>query len=302
MAEVADNTQDDRTVHPQRILVLRDFCTRFRGSACDRCARACPHGAIEFNSEELPVIDAQTCTNCGICLGICDAFTSTRVTMIDLHARVRRIALRGEDVVITCKENIFPGFQPAANVVVLPCLATLSPEFWTLVLAENIPVSIAGDLAYCADCDRAGEFGEMLFTHAIATAEQWTGRKVGYLETIPEKENLVKDLANPEGVDRRSAFTNLAADVADVASGKRRLRNSDVLQQFYERKGAHGRSAAQPQRKPAVQRLRPRRAHEADHASQTAHAARSHRPRARHRPERTGCHILHRPCAVHERA
>lgn len=236
MAEVADNTQDDRTVHPQRILVLRDFCTRFRGSACDRCARACPHGAIEFNSEELPVIDAQTCTNCGICLGICDAFTSTRVTMIDLHARVRRIALRGEDVVITCKENIFPGFQPAANVVVLPCLATLSPEFWTLVLAENIPVSIAGDLAYCADCDRAGEFGEMLFTHAIATAEQWTGRKVGYLETIPEKENLVKDLANPEGVDRRSAFTNLAADVADVASGKRRLRNSDVLQQFYERK------------------------------------------------------------------
>ena len=40
-------------------------------------------------------------------------------------------------VVLTCKENVFPGLEPAANVVVLPCLACLSPEFWTLVLTEN---------------------------------------------------------------------------------------------------------------------------------------------------------------------
>ena len=179
--------------------------------------------------------------------------------MIDVHARIRRIALRGEDVVLTCKENVFPGLEPAANVVVLPCLACLSPEFWTLVLTENIPgmgntmremmfscsssnstrsekVRIAADLAYCADCERAGEMGEMLYAHAVETAEEWSGAKVGYLDEIPEKENLVRDLANPEGVDRRSAFTNLVSDVGDIASGKRRLRNSDVLQQFYERK------------------------------------------------------------------
>ncbi|MFQ9181047.1 MAG: hypothetical protein ACLR3C_14985 [Eggerthella lenta] len=121
-------------------------------------------------------------------------------------------------------------------MVVLPCLACLSPEFWTLVLTENIPVRIAADLAYCADCERAGEMGEMLYAHAVETAEEWSGAKVGYLDEIPEKENLVRDLANPEGVDRRSAFTNLVSDVGDIASGKRRLRNSDVLQQFYERK------------------------------------------------------------------
>ena len=134
------------------------------------------------------------------------------------------------------RKNVFPGLEPAANVVVLPCLACLSPEFWTLVLTENIPVRIAADLAYCADCERAGEMGEMLYAHAVETAEEWSGAKVGYLDEIPEKENLVRDLANPEGVDRRSAFTNLVSDVGDIASGKRRLRNSDVLQQFYERK------------------------------------------------------------------
>ena len=222
--------------HPQQIVVLRDFCTRTYGTDCERCALACPHNAITYAEDGRPLIDPTTCTQCGICLGICDAFSSTRVTMLDLHARIRRIALRGEDVVLTCKENVFPGFEPASNVVVLPCLATLSPEFWTLILSENIPVKTAIDLAYCAECERAGEMGEILFTHAIATAEEWSGQKVGYLDEIPEKENLVKDLANPTGVDRRSAFTNLVGDVGDIASGKRRLRNSEVLQEFFERR------------------------------------------------------------------
>lgn len=235
-ATAADEGSQETPARPNRIVVLRDFCVRTNGADCERCALACPHEAISFKEDGLPSIDADACTLCGICLGICDAFSSSRVTMIDLHARIRRIALRGEDVVLTCKENIFPGLEPAANVVVLPCLATLSPEFWTLVLAENVSVKIAADLAYCADCDRAGEMGEMLYTHAVETAEVWSDRKVGCLDVIPEKENLVKDLANPEGVDRRSAFTNLVSDVGDIASGKRRLRNSEVLQQFYERK------------------------------------------------------------------
>lgn len=236
MPEQADGPSADAESRPNQIVVLRDYCTRTHDASCDRCALACPHDAIGFEEDGRPVIDAGACTRCGICLGICDAFSSSRVTMIDVHARIRRIALRGEDVVLTCKENIFPGLEPAANVVVLPCLACLSPEFWTLVLTENIPVRISADLAYCAECDRAGDMGELLYSHAVQTAEEWSGKSVGYLDVIPEKENLVKDLANPEGVDRRSAFTNLVGDVGDIASGKRRLRNSDVLQQFYERK------------------------------------------------------------------
>lgn len=221
---------------PTRVLVVRDYCVRHKGAACNRCEIACPKGAIGFSDEELPVINEELCTRCGICFGICDALSSTRITMIDLHARIRRIALRGEDVYLTCKENIFPGLEPAANVIVLPCLACLSPEIWTLVLAENIKVKVACDLSYCTDCDRAGEMAETLYTHAIQSAEEWTGEKVLFSKEIPEKEQLLKNLANPTGVDRRAAFTNLVGDVGDIASGKRRLRNSEVLQQFYERR------------------------------------------------------------------
>ncbi|WP_368042436.1 4Fe-4S dicluster domain-containing protein [Gordonibacter massiliensis (ex Traore et al. 2017)] len=235
-SSAAADAAADAPERPQRIVVLRDFCMRAHGADCERCALACPHGAISFSDDGVPVIDPDACSRCDICLGVCDAFSSTRVTMADLHARIRRIALRGETVVLTCKENVFPGLEPAANVVVLPCLACLSPEFWTLVLAENIDVEIAADLTYCADCERAGDMGELLYSHAVETAEAWSGRPVGFTDVIPEKENLVKDLANPVGVDRRSAFANLVGDVGDIASGKRRLRNSEVLQEFYERR------------------------------------------------------------------
>ena len=226
----------DGCERPQRIVVLWDFCLRAPGADCVRGAVACPHGAVSFAEAGAPVIDGDACTRCGICLGVCDAFSSTRVTMADLHARIRRIALRGERAVLTCKENVFPGLEPAANVVVLPCLACLSPEFWTLVLAEGIDVTIAADLSYCTDCARAGEMGELLYAHAVETAEEWSGRSVGFSDVIPEKENLLRDLADPSGVDRRSAFSNLVGEVGDIASGKRRLRNSEVLQEFYERR------------------------------------------------------------------
>lgn len=233
---MTDTDTNKLTPANRDIAVLRDFCTRTHGADCARCALACPVDAITFSEDGRPVINEEVCTRCGICLGICDAFTSTRITMEDLHERFRRIASRGDDVIVTCKENIFPGLEPAANVVVLPCIACLSPEFWTLTLAENMNVKLAADLSYCNDCDRAGDMGEMLYTHAIETAEACTHKKVGYQETIPERDNLLKDMANPVGVDRRSAFTNLAGDVSDIASGKRRLRNSEVLGGFLERR------------------------------------------------------------------
>ena len=83
----------------------------------------------------------------------------------------------------------------------LLCLACLSPEFWTLVLTD-IPVRIAADLAYYADCD--GTDGRDAVFLRRRQPEEWSGAKVGYLDEILEKENLVQDLANPEGVDCRS--------------------------------------------------------------------------------------------------
>lgn len=219
-----------------KVLFLRDYCMRLKGVECERCVVACPHDAITINENDTPEIDPKQCSTCGICFGICDAFTSNKATLIDLNRRVARIAAQGETVYFTCQENIFPGLEPASSVIVLPCLACVPPELWALILTENIPVVIACDLSYCLDCERAGDIAEVLYTHAISTAEEWTGRKIKFSELIPEKENLVKDLTKPEGIERRNAFTNLIDDVADIASGKRRIRNSEVLQQFIERR------------------------------------------------------------------
>ncbi|MCL2888974.1 MAG: 4Fe-4S binding protein [Eggerthellaceae bacterium] len=228
---------NDETIRPEaKVVILRDFCVRSKGADCNRCESACPKAAISFSDEGLPVIDAQSCSVCGICYGICDSFSSNRVTMLDLHARVKRIAARGDKAFFTCKENIFPGFEVSGNVIVLPCLACLSPEFWTLLLSENILVRVACDIRYCADCERAGSIAEDLYSHAIATAEKWTGNKVGFSEEIPEKKALINELANPNDVDRRSMFTNIFEDVGDIATGKRRIRESGVLQRFAERR------------------------------------------------------------------
>ncbi len=234
--EDSEDTSDVEEKPTSPIAVLRDYCMRVYGADCSRCARACPAGAISFAEDGRPVIDNETCTQCGICLGICDAFTSKHVTMKDLHQRFQRIAQRGEQPVITCEDYVPDGFKTAANVVVLPCLATLSPEFWTLLLAENIDVKISVDFAYCATCLRTNDIGEMLYSHAIQTAEDATQHNVGYLKELPAKENLLADWTSQDTGDRRGILSNIMSDVGDITTGKRHLRNSKVIQDFVEQR------------------------------------------------------------------
>lgn len=219
-----------------KVVVIHDYCIRAKGADCDRCERACPHGSISFDTRNRPVVDNASCTGCGVCYGICDAFSSTHLTMLDLHARIRRIAASGQRAYLTCRENIFPDFVPDTNVVVLPCLSMVPPELWTLLLTENIRTSIACDLVYCEDCERAGVVGGALFPRAIELAETRTGKKIRFSTVIPEKQKLLEKYAENDTLGRRQAFTGLVSDVGEIATGKRRLRNSEVLQDYYEKK------------------------------------------------------------------
>ncbi len=234
--ETTSSTENVPKEHTKQIVVLRDFCTHIKGSDCQRCVLACPVEAISFDENGRPTINEEACTLCGICLGICDAFTSARVTMEDLHERFCRIARRGEQVVATCQYMVPDGFQPAANVVVLPCLACLSPEFWTLLLAENLNVKISVVFKDCNTCPRAGGVADMLYTHAIDTAEDCTERKVGYSRKLPEKENIVRMISDEGEVDRRGIFDNVVEDVGEIVSGRRHLRNSKVLNEWVDRR------------------------------------------------------------------
>ena len=227
---------DDAATPKARLVVVREYCTHAAGSDCQRCAHACPHAAISLPDQGAPSVDHELCNGCGVCFGICDAFAPTHLTMNDLHARIRRIAIAGDRVYLTCRENVKKDLVPDSNVVVLPCLSMVPPELWTLMLAENIRITIACDLRYCEDCTRAGDIGGMLFPRAVELAQERTGATVLFSLRIPEKRSLSQKLTDDDALGRRAVFTGFANDVSEIASGKRRLKNSAVLQDFYERR------------------------------------------------------------------
>lgn len=253
-----------------RVFVIPAYCIRARGAACDRCVAACPAGAVSFAGEaspdgtggstdpmsasregnlcaggaapaksaSAPTIDHEACTRCGICLGVCDAFSSPQVTLEDLLGRVRRIAEAGGHAVFCCEECAGGRDELAARAVVLPCLAAAPAELWCAALAVDAGASIALDFARCEECPRAGTVGANRLAQAVEQAEAWSGRAVGFAEAVPLRDNLLRDLLQPGDDEqaRRSVLAGLVNEAGDIASGRRRERNSPVLQQFYERR------------------------------------------------------------------
>ena len=211
-----------------KVLTIPEHCTRTHGANCTRCQLACPAKAISIGKTGAPVIDRDACTKCGVCMGVCDAFSSSSATALRLYDHLRKVAMRGEIVYLTCEENVFPGFEPAKNVTVLPCLACVPPELWTLLLAQNVPVCVACDLKYCEDCPRAAQIGELLFTKAIEIAEAQTGENVRFDREIPEYVPSVEAVVDDE-FDRRAAFDSVKDDAFGIISVRRRLNHSDIL-------------------------------------------------------------------------
>lgn len=213
----------------EQILFQRDFCLHMKQGECNRCALACPVGAIHYDDEGLVHIDNAACTRCGICYGICDAFTSTHLNVIDLRSRIARMTAVDKVLFITCGENIFSDTAVADDVLVVPCLACLSPELLASVLMDGVRIVIAGNLDYCDDCRIAPERGEMLYTYAFETAEGWTSRQVEFIDAVPEQEGLM-DRVN-QG-DRRDALSGLLSAVGDVASGHYRSKKNSAQEEY----------------------------------------------------------------------
>lgn len=221
---------------PERedIVALESWCHAPLGTGCMRCAAACPTGAIEV-TEEGPRIDEESCTRCGLCLGVCDAFGWSRITLEDLYERAAREAKEEGMVCFTCNDHVFPGLALRSNVIVLPCLAAVPPEFWSALLATDIPVGVYRDPSYCATCTAAGLRGTLLFDHARTTAEGWTRRTIREIDELPERETFLAALSHFDEGDRRALLSKFANESADVALGKHRKRNAGTVDAFHER-------------------------------------------------------------------
>ena len=235
MQENVDTNVSEKKDAPsdERILFFREPCERLKGETCSRCATVCPASAISFADSGEPVIDNALCTRCGICIGVCDSFASNRITTVDHAKRMERKAKATGRLYLCCKEDVFEGLEPAANVVVLGCLSALSPEFTTYLLSTGIEVVLCHDLAYCENCARGGSFGGRLWQRAFLLAQEWSGRQIGSTDAIPETEHLMQKMAAP---DRRTLFTGAIGAVGEVASGEYRARKSTVVEDFLARR------------------------------------------------------------------
>lgn len=218
-----------------QILVFPEPCTRPQGDPCRRCQAICPAGAISFaNDDATPVIGHDACTRCGICIGICDAFASGTVTTVDHAKRMERKAKsHGGELYLCCREDVFEGLEPAANVEVLNCLSSLSPEFIAYLLSCGISVSLCHDTSYCGDCAMGGSYGGRLWQRAVQLAQEWTCGRVATVSQIPEVEHLSDRFAE---ADRRELLTGIADAAAEVASGDYRARKSTAVEDFLARR------------------------------------------------------------------
>ncbi len=231
----ADAPEEEPDPFPrERIAALPSWCTAPRGSGCSRCAAACPTGAISLASGT-PVINEELCTRCGICAGVCDAFAWERFTLKDLFERARTEADEEGQACFTCNDHLFAGVVPRSNVFVLPCLAAVPPEFWTALLAAGVPVSLYLDETYCEGCPTAGALGPALFTHALESAQDWTGCTVKRVRQLPERELLLTAWSHADGQDRRGMLSALFHESKEVADGTHRKRNAAAVSDFREK-------------------------------------------------------------------
>lgn len=233
-AEEENDEEDYLEPFPrEEVVALKSWCTAPHGSGCARCTAVCPTGAITLD-EGTPRIDEALCTRCGMCAGICDAFAFVNITLEDLFSRAVREAGEEGAVCFTCNDHLFEGIAPRSNVIILPCLAAVPPEFWAALLAHDVPVQLYLDESYCKNCATAGAMGPALFAHALDEAQDWTGKTIARVSELPEREYLLAAWANVDETDRRGMLTKIAKESFDVADGSHRKRIDGTVSDFHE--------------------------------------------------------------------
>lgn len=195
---------------------------RHRGAGCTHCVAACPVDAITL-VDGAPVLAAETCVQCGICLHSCPTGVFTQPNAAEaqlLHAAAQR---PDQPLVVVCALHPSPAQTTAPVTTILyhrRCLAALAVD-QLLALSQDGARSLWLDDTPCAACPigAAQAVLQQNVTTANVLLQAFERAPALYLQGEHE-EQLVDsaprrpliDVGNPP-VNRRGLFTALGRAV-----------------------------------------------------------------------------------------
>jgi ferredoxin len=213
------------------ILLSAEQCLNrgYRQAGCTRCVQTCPVAAIELY-DEVPLLDAATCVNCGACLPACPTGVfSQRVSPEDPLLRTAKEIAADTRLVVACPVHADPASSQAPVEHVLRhsrCLASLDVDH-LLGLSRGGRQDLWLDDSPCASC-AIGQ-AHAYIRHAVEAANGLLNGferpatihlvSAGLNGQHARRARLPVNQARPGSLARRdffSRFTRLGAEAASL--------------------------------------------------------------------------------------
>ncbi len=180
---------------------------RYRYSACQRCAEACPHEAIKLGDEGITLL-AERCRNCALCASACqtealEADNLPRIPLLKAAAGKPRHSF-------ACA----PSAQPGDSVV--PCLGGIDAAMLAYLSRRGVVIELRGR-AHCGQCEHAPKgLGQLeLNLEAYGQLRRSVGDETWAALEVTEAAGSVTDGTGHDGA-RRHLFRRLLGGQADT--------------------------------------------------------------------------------------
>ena len=178
---------------------------------CTRCLDVCPTHAIVVGRQTVSI--NERCRKCGICAAVCptECISTRRHTPFQIYDQIARAASAYDQCYVTCTRALKR--PPKGNEVCLGCVGLVSRDMWFALLADYTNVNVYLPLGICDRCRTTT--GEMAYTEAIATAEEWAAAGLGLV--VSERE-MTHELSRDY---KRSQFVSSAVQSVERMTTKK---------------------------------------------------------------------------------